>query len=112
MEAYPCQIRAAPPRYLSNSVTFAFQKGSPYVPLFNAKILTLKQSGEVQKMIDKYLNTKADVTCSHSSFTPIGYQNIFSAFVLLLGGVVAGWIILFVEKARATCAGRTHTVKH
>ncbi len=43
MGGYPCRIRNAAPRYYDNSVTFAFQKGSPYVPLFNDKILTLKQ---------------------------------------------------------------------
>ena len=107
MAGYPCRIRAAPPRYAEVPVTFAFRKGSPYVPLFNSKILTMKQSGEVQKMMEKYLGGGAAKTsaaaCDDGGFTKIGYENIFSAFVLLSGGVAAAWVILLAEGVRAVC---------
>ncbi len=65
------------------------------------------QSGEVQKMIDKYLKAKESISCSASSFTKIGYENIFSAFVLLVSGMALAWVILAAEKTRAACTSRS-----
>ena len=47
---YPCIVDAAERYYFKHHVSFAFQKGSPYVQLFNEKILLMKQSGTVEKI--------------------------------------------------------------
>ncbi len=90
-------------------VAFAFQRRSPYVPLFDAKMLKLKQSGEVDKVMDKYLNLKDNVVCDDSSFTTIGYQHIFSAFVLLATGVAAACTILLGENIKTCVRGEGKT---
>lgn len=106
MEGYPCHIGVAAPHYNENYVSFAFPNGSPYVALFSAKILKLKQGGEVDKLLHKYLSTKDAVTCDTSSYTTLGYENIFSAFVVLLAGAVAAWVILLGERMRVTYLAR------
>ncbi len=74
MAGYPCQIRVAAPHYNENYVSFAFVKGSPYVSLFSNRILKLKQGGEVEKLLAKYMDSKSNVSCDESSYTTIGYQ--------------------------------------
>ncbi len=100
MAGYPCQIGAASARYNENYVSFGFPKGSQFVSLFSAFILKLKQGGEVEKLIDKYLGASGkEASCGDGgSYTTLGYQNIFSAFVLLAVGVAAAWIVLVYEK--------------
>ena len=61
MSGYPCHIDAAKSKYYPNFVSFAFPKDSPFVALFSAKILVLKQSGEVDKLIRKYLVRKKKI---------------------------------------------------
>lgn len=62
-DGYLCVIQDASKTYHPTDVTFGFQRGSPYVALFSEKILLLKQSGQVQKILDKYLTAKDTGEC-------------------------------------------------
>ena len=98
MDDYPCKITFAPKDYFKNYVSFAFPKGSPYVDLFSEKILAMKQSGQVEKILGHYLRAKDHVTCSNSNFKEIKFENIFTAFLALAVGILLAWIVAVAEK--------------
>ena len=99
-EGYPCDIEASPKEYLPNQVSFGFQTGSPYVELFNHKILMMRESGQVGKIIDKYLRAKDVASCDSSAFKEIKFPNVFTAFLVLAVGIVAAWVGWIYEMFR------------
>ena len=80
------------------SIAWAFQKDSPYIELFNFYIGIAVESGAVDKML-KEAKSKGRLkskTCElegasgndgGGQYTRITLPNIFSAFVILLGGM-------------------------
>ena len=97
LDDYPCRITTAATSYFDNYVSFAFPKNSDLVGLFSEKILALKQSGQVEKVLDKYFGVKRRVTCSDKNFKEIKFENIFTAFLVLGVGVTSAWLVAFME---------------
>ena len=66
---YPCTISSSTLKYFPMLVSFPFVKGSPYVDLFSKGILLLKQSGQVDKLIEQHLSSIHEHdNCKFSSF--------------------------------------------
>ena len=69
--------------------------------LFNFYLTDMRQSGLVQRIINRYLQEKNPPDCStvsgSSSYKPIEWENIFSAFVMLGGGVLWAGLALYAE---------------
>jgi hypothetical protein len=80
------------------SIAWAFQKDSPYIELFNFYIGIAIESGAIDKMLKEaqsigMLNAKSCDAAGSSGtdgggqYTKITFPNIFSAFVILIGGI-------------------------
>lgn len=85
MPRYPCKIVDTSGPYFSVSLSWAFQKNSPYLPLFNFLLGQAKESGLDQKLIKAALDSKVNLDCDtvEASFSSISYREIFTAFFIL-----------------------------
>ena len=79
---YPCRISTAPTRYNKHSVAYAFQKNSTFIKVFDNVIDRLKETGPLSRMRRNKLKFRPLPNCKDDRQWSIGYQNIFSAFVL------------------------------
>ena len=80
---------------------FEFQKDSPYVQLFRARIDTLNEHGVFSRMESAVTEKKnqfsqysKDLSVEHEE---IGFIIIHSSFYILLSGVIVAIIILIIE---------------
>jgi hypothetical protein len=111
LPSVPCNITSMSPSYMKVSIAWAHQKGSPYVPLFNFHLTRIRETGQVIRTMTKYTGTGAGGSCNVSNFKPIVIQNIFTAFLTLLVGVVVALILLGVEKFFPSCYGKYFGIK-
>ena len=82
-------------------MAYALPKYSPYVKIFNHRLSVLRESGQLGLIFNRAKEDKK--LCSshednHSGFNEIGYENIFTAFLLLATGVVFSLFINGCEK--------------
>ena len=71
---------------------FAFPKKSPLLLLFNSKLQSMFESGEIMKIILKH--SKQSVTCDEVRGKSLGFENIAALFVIIGVGVFLSWVIL------------------
>ena len=98
----PCNIVPTSKPYFQVSVSLAFPKGSPYVSLFNYAINNIRQTGQVDRITKSAQLLKPPPSCTvlggTSSFKPIQYENIFTAFLLLGAGILVAALSLYIER--------------
>ena len=98
-DSYPRQIaEVADEDYFKVSISFAFQKNSPYVPLANYILNGMLSSGTPSRFLNALENTKNHTGNEEDNFKAIKYENIFTAFLILLVGILAAILSLYVEK--------------
>ena len=102
-QSLPCIIDSAPDSeaYFDVGTSIALEKESPYVELFNYYLIDMRESGLVQRIINKYQHEKRPPKCSvasvASSYKPIEWQNIFTAFFMLGLGILLAAMTLCLE---------------
>ena len=94
----PCNVSTESVSYFRVSIAWALQKDSPLRPLFNFYLTKAKESGEINRLMTRYVPSKV---CYDSGFKPIAFQSIFTAFVMLSIGIALAMISSFVEKLHA-----------
>ena len=85
-------------------------KDSPFLPLFDHYLRLLLERGTINQIIQRYVTTEKP-QCSDTSGEPIGFDNCFTAFLVLLLGLAVGLAALTVELADGggrLCLGRLH----
>ena len=100
-----CEVLAIPAKYRYTPCGFALQKNSPYLDLFNYYLTEMRDKGMSQKIISKY--EPGTQVCPDSSGLPLGFDNCFTAFLALLGGMSLG-LILFVIEHISVILFKTH----
>ena len=90
-----CDIIAIPSKYELKQFSFAFQKNSPYLSLFNKYLREMDETGVSEKIQAKY--ETQDQVCPDSSGLPLGFESCFTAFLALIGGLAAGLVLFFIE---------------
>ena len=90
-----CDIIAIPSKYELKQFSFAFQKNSPYLSLFNNYLREMDETGVSEKIQAKY--EPHDQVCPDSSGLPLGFESCFTAFLALMGGLVAGLVLFLIE---------------
>lgn len=93
---YVCQIEQSPRIVYKLQKGFIFRKGSPYKDLFNYKIGKLIEIGVIDKLTKKYVKT-VDFSDCVSEVPVLGYPKLFTAFGVLVAGVVVCFGILVGE---------------
>ena len=82
-DSYPCKMVRAKKTYFHRAVALGFQKGSPYLKLFNSRISYYRQNGLIANMAALKKDPKGSVKCTENHFDPLGYKTVFSAFAVL-----------------------------
>lgn len=96
-ENYPCNIIRADQTYFHRSFALGLQKNSPYLKIFNYKIRKYVESGVLANTGAMKKNSKGTVKCPSDTVESIGYETIFSAFVLFGIGIVISAIYACIE---------------
>lgn len=94
---YPCNITRADKTYFHRSQALALTKNSAYLKLFNYKIDQYKEHGILAKMGAFSKIRKEDVKCPSKHIESIGYETIFSAFVVLGVGLICSVFYALAE---------------
>ena len=96
--SYPCGITRATKEFAKHSVGYGFQKNSPYVGLYSYIINDLIEFGNVEYIRSSIAMGKHSVMCDHNKeYKQLGYENIFSVFLLLFVGIIFSCIKLVLE---------------
>ena len=96
-ENYPCNITRADKTYFQRSFALGFKKNSPYLKLFNYKINQYYEHGVLAKMRAFKKIRKEHIKCPTEDIESIGYETIFSAFVLLGVGLICSLLYALAE---------------
>ena len=90
-----CEIIQIPSKYDFKPYAYGFQKDSPYLHLFNHYLKEMREKGTLKKILNKY--QAAPQVCPDSSGLPLGFESVFTAFLLLVGGIILGSILFCIE---------------
>ena len=96
-ENYPCNITRPDKTYFQRSFALGLSKNSPYLKLFNYKINQYKEHGVLAKMGAFTKVRKEDIKCPSEHIESIGYETIFSAFVILGVGLICSLLYILAE---------------
>ena len=91
-----CEIMDIPKAYDPKAFAYAFAKDSPYLPIFNYYLHLLRESGSIDQIMERYVSDE-EPACTESSGEALGFDNCFTAFILLLSGFVAAAVLFLVE---------------
>ena len=94
-EYQSCKIVVTPSKYDVQYFSYAFQKNSPYLSLFDKYLGELREKGTARQILSKY--DPGDQICPDYSGLPIGFDSCFTAFLALISGSAAGLILFFIE---------------
>ena len=89
---------AIPQRYESRSLSWAFQKNSPFLGLFNHFLIKMRDEGTLQKIIKSYLPPRQ--ICPNYSGKPLTMRGCFTAFFIIIFGLSLAMISLVIEKVK------------
>jgi len=105
LEGYPCLIKRAKKSYLKSTVSFTFQKNSPYTKLFSYFLLKMMESGQIQEIYRKHISALKDLkhindVCNRK-FTEcvpgepecvasIGIETVCTAVAVVIVGIALG----------------------
>ena len=96
------------------TLSFAFDKGSPYYPFFQYRLLSLNEEGTLQLVKNKWMDQMKE-ECREESFNYLGIEQVtnligsqsfdaklhfiqtFGLFLLLLGSYVLSSLFFFLE---------------
>ena len=90
-----CEVIQIPSKYDFKPYAYGFQKDSPYLQLFNHYLKEMREKGTLKKILNKY--KAAPQVCPDSSGLPLGFESVFTAFLLLVGGIILGLILFCIE---------------
>ena len=105
--AYPeyvsCKIIAIPAKYDFKPYAYGFQKDSPYLPLFNHYLKEMREKGSLKQILDKF--APPPQFCPDLTGQPLGFDSCFTAFLILIGGLTIGLILLVIEQCSKVTGG-------
>ena len=79
---YPCKITSAPQRYNQHSIAHPFKKNSTFTKVFDSALNKMMETGSLTSINRHRLKFKPLSNCNEERKFSLGYQNIFSAFVV------------------------------
>ena len=71
--AYPCEMVEVKNYKVNQDIVFPFKIGHPLLPIFNEKILKLKEAGILNKLWKKYIYNQ-DKQCEDESGEALGFE--------------------------------------
>ena len=96
-ENYPCKIIRADKTYFHRSFALGLKKNSPYLKSFNHKIEKYREHGVLDNMGALVRVRREDINCPTEHIDSVGYEIIFSAFIILGVGSICSLFYVMVE---------------
>ncbi|ROT76012.1 hypothetical protein C7M84_005401 [Penaeus vannamei] len=90
-----CDLEMLPRPLFSYPSGFAFRKRSPYTEVFSRALLGLMDSGVTRKLIETWQPETS--VCKSLDVQPLTLTHVFTAFLLIGGGLVLSLIIMAGE---------------
>ena len=101
LDAYiNCKIVTTPGKYDFKPYAYAFQKDSPFLPIFNYYLNEMTEKGSLKQIKVKY--EPFPQTCPDYSGKSLGASSVFSAFGVLFFGIGIAAILFGIEKITQT----------
>ena len=103
MDNFPCKMIQAKESYFKQFWSFGLSKNSSLEKVLNYRLFVARQSGVWNSEINDIAIPKS-VTCDNifsqnpTGFRELGYENIFSAFVILVSGTGTSMVIVLLEQ--------------
>ena len=91
-----CKIVATPEKLNPKPATYGFQKDSPYLPLFNYVLNTMRERGSLKQIQVKYESQPQ--VCPNYSGDALGFISVISLFWIIIPGFIIAWIVFGLEK--------------
>ena len=95
-----CDLKITDVKGRKIMMAFMLKKYSPLKNTFNKEILRMMESGELSQILKKH--AKKVPACVINRQMSLGFENITSAFLVILLGVIIGLVICFIEKFSET----------
>ncbi len=107
-EYLECQVLIIPySKILQSKASFAFQKNSPYEPIFSYYLNEMRESGSLKKVVNIVTGSPQ---CPHQSGTPIGFDSCLAAFLALFLGLSSGLILICFERVYQRVEGSQQSI--
>jgi len=92
-----CQLKIMNFKARTGLMGFAFPKNLPLLPLFNNKIQSMMENGEIQRFVKEH--RADDPNCNSQRGKPLGFENIALIFIVLLSGFFGSILVCVAEIA-------------
>ena len=96
-KGYPCNIIRSDKTYFHRSVALGLKKNSPYLGIFNYKLLLYVEFGVISNIKSLQKSERHKVKCRNDGHLSVGYEALLSAFVIFGGGLTAAIICCMIE---------------
>ena len=83
-------------KYDFKPYAYGFQKDSPFLPLFNYVLNTMRERGSLKQIQVKYESQPQ--VCPNYSGDALGFISVISLFWIIIPGVIITWIVFGLEK--------------
>ncbi len=108
---YDCDVyKLDVPFFYDSHISFFFAKNSPYVPLFNQEIIKLKNQGVLERIVLRYLPGEAKGKKCAERVTALGMVSVFTPFLLVIFGIIAGVFLSILERMSKFMATRVKKI--
>ncbi|KAK3865703.1 hypothetical protein Pcinc_028713 [Petrolisthes cinctipes] len=91
-----CTFKSARQHLLYNDGSLGWPRGSPYVQLFDHYINKFRESGLLRKLMTVWY--PKPYSCPSDSVIPLGFTQVFTAFVILGVGALFSLLFLAIER--------------
>lgn len=97
-----CEIIDIPKRYDFKPYAYGFQKYSPYLGPFNYYLRQMREKGTTKKILDEH--EPQPQVCPDFSGKPLGLESCFTAFLILISGLIVSPFTLLFEAMIRSCS--------
>ena len=90
-----CEIKAIKAKYDVKPLAFGFQKGSPFLDLFNYYLKEMRETGALDQIMKKY--DSGPQVCEDYSGKPLGPGSVSAAFAFMIFAMIFAMAIFIFE---------------
>ena len=90
-----CEIKAIKAKYDVKPLAFGFQKGSPFLDLFNYYLKEMRETGALDQIMKKY--DSGPQVCEDYSGKPLGPGSVSAAFAFMIFAMIFAMAVFILE---------------
>jgi len=90
-----CEIKAIKAKYDVKPLAMGFQKGSPFLDLFNYYLKEMRETGALDQIMKKY--DSGPQVCEDYSGKPLGFGSVSAAFAIMIVAMIFVLTVFLLE---------------